>query len=277
MSIPPLDELRVALAGLESGPEREHESRGAVKLGGAMVEDALRVAVAQGESRATVTLWLTPGGLDAAPPGTSAPTRERLRGARLTAHVEVLLRAGAERDDAAWCAALTDALAKHLEGVVLDPAAQRVWDADEWRARRSGQPFRVEHHVFVDTLGPDDAGRSLVRTRGLAEFARAELAMPNVAQAHVGTATWLLHALAEHTVGGPPLEPRHRASFADAKVGLIATGELLEVAGPRFAADHVARDASLAAALFVVDCDAADCGAPEANDALLAHLKTHVN
>ena len=277
MSLPPLDALRVSLAGLEHEPASRNARAGTVKLGGAMVGDALRVAVAQGESRATVTVWLTPGGLDAAPPGTSAPTRERLRGARLTAHVEVLLRAGSERDDAAWCSAITDALATHLEGVVLDPTAQRVWDTEEWRARRGGQSFRVEHHVFVEIVEPDVTGRALVRTRGLAEFARAELAMPNVAQAHVGTAAWLLHALAEHTVGGPPLEPRHRASFADAKVGLIATGELLEAAGDRFAADHAARDASLAAALFVVDCEAADAGAPDANDALLAHLKTHVN
>jgi hypothetical protein len=189
----------------------------------------------------------------------------------------VLLRAGSEREDAAWCSALTDALARHLDGVVLDPAAQRVWDQEEWRARRGDQAFRVEHHVFVDALGPDGAGRVLLRTRGLAEFARAELAMTNVAAAHVGTASWLLAALADHTIGGPPLEARHRASFADAKVGLIATGELLEVAGTRLALDHPARDASLSAALFVVDCEAADAGAPDANDALLSHLKTNMN
>ena len=265
-SIPSVEELRAALG-----------SALAAKLGGAMVGDALRVAIALGEARATVTAWLTPGGFDAPPPGTSAPTRERLRGARLTAHVEVLIRAGYEREDAAWCSSLTGALAHHLGGVVLDPVAQRVWDEEDWRPRVGNQPFRVEHHVFVETLGPDAGGRLLVRTRGLAEFARAELAMPNVAAAHVGTAAWLLAALADHTIGGPALEPRHRASFAEAKVGLIATGELLEVAGARLPDDHPARDASLAGALFVVDCEAADAGAPDANDALLAHLKTTVN
>src|SRR4051812_14015607 len=187
-SLPTLDEVRAVVGAI-----------GGTKIGGTLIDGSLRAAMAHGESRGTLTAWLTPGGFDAPTVASGEaphdPTRDRLRGARLAVHVHVDLRAGAEKEDAMWCVAITDAMATMLEGFVLDPSAQRLWDPPEWSARVHDQPFRADLHVFVQTLGPDANGRFVVRTRGLDAFARPELAVPSVAEANVGTAAWLLTAL----------------------------------------------------------------------------------